>query len=181
MTRLQAGWPRSWSLISCRGRNYYFLHSFQISSGANPASYQTGKAYVAWSWPLTYILCWFLGHQACSLITILCTMWGSHSSGYEEAYLLGHNTMESTESKLKRQITFNRLDGIIAQKTGFFIVNIYSVNLALLMSVYNVYYLYRICMYCPHITSWSNRGWRKLHNKELHNWYSTPEIIKVFK
>jgi hypothetical protein len=24
-------------------------------------------------------------------------------------------------------------------------------------------------------------GWRRLHNKELHNWYTSPNIIKVIK
>jgi transposase InsO family protein len=24
-------------------------------------------------------------------------------------------------------------------------------------------------------------GWRKLHNEELHNWYSSPSIIRVIK
>jgi hypothetical protein len=25
------------------------------------------------------------------------------------------------------------------------------------------------------------KGWRKLHNKELHNMYSSPNIIKIIK
>jgi hypothetical protein len=24
-------------------------------------------------------------------------------------------------------------------------------------------------------------GWRKLHNEELHNWYSSPSIIRMIK
>jgi hypothetical protein len=25
------------------------------------------------------------------------------------------------------------------------------------------------------------RGWRKLHNEKLHNWYSIPRIIRMMK
>jgi hypothetical protein len=35
-------------------------------------------------------------------LKLICTIWGSHSSGYEESYLLG-------------QLTFNRLHRIIPQ------------------------------------------------------------------
>jgi hypothetical protein len=40
----------------------------------------------------------------------LCRIWGSHSGGYEEFYLLGYDTMQSVETKPTfRRNTFSRL------------------------------------------------------------------------
>jgi hypothetical protein len=38
------------------------------------------------------------------LYILICTIWGSHSNGYEDFYLLGYIAVQSTE----RQLTFQR-------------------------------------------------------------------------